>query len=466
MDFSGYQQHTVLLTNLPEHLCDIRSLREVVGICGTSRFATISGSTGLVRMMTATGVSNVIRNFPCAVEGGARAYAVQKNRLLSSYTILGNSGNITRNASAMTVTQDLHQDSEVGGEHRQQQLPHERPMVRKLIDASRRLEERHLQLLATGNESAIESSTGSFAANSNPENQNEKPEEVKTNADVAADDEEGDPLNSPQVLEAVKNFKAALEAREGDFKIKRKRMVDNMLAERTQHHRQRLLTERKQQHDAQYLPIAPVAPPPPPPLPLSVISETDNVNSTAVKDSGRRGVSNLPSWMTSTSENDKLVEEEETLDREEKKQKYESEDSISDNVGHRRRVKLNVEGILSHKRDEKILESKWDQSTVESLSKEELFATPIFWDDQLHTLGTSFAQSLRKWVAEKIVEYLGEEETTLIDFVMDHVCNKRCAPQLILEEMELVLDEAAEDFVIQLWCILLVPSSLFGSNNS
>jgi len=144
-----------------------------------------------------------------------------------------------------------------------------------------------------------------------------------------------------------------------------------------------------------------------------------------------------------------------------RKRKYESDEN--DVVGDHRRLKLDLEGVMSQQPNLAVSSDKWDQSTVESMSKEELFAAPVAWDDKLHSLGTSFAQELRKWVAEKIVEYLGEEEATLIDFVMDQVFNKRCAPQQILDEMEMVLDEAAEDFVIQLWCILLVPSSLLNS---
>ena len=62
---------------------------------------------------------------------------------------------------------------------------------------------------------------------------------------------------------------------------------------------------------------------------------------------------------------------------------------------------------------------------------------------------------LKSWVSNKILEYLGEEETTLIDFVVTKL-KSRCSPKDLLEELEAVLDNDAETFVIRLWEILIV----------
>lgn len=470
------QQHMVLLTHLPEHLRDIKSLREVVGICGTSRFASVNGSTGLVRMMTATGVSNVIKNFPVAVEGGVRAYALQRGRLLCSSSIAatstpaytGGSGNGTLHAVAPPmVTQTTGvQDGVYDEQLQQQQTPQERPMVRKLLDAIRRLEDRNLQPDVPNDDSALEKTAVGITAMDTSPNEQQNGTLVPQSTEKEQYDEDGDPLNSPQVLEAVKKFKAALEARDSEIKEKRMKMIDKLLEDRTQFHRERIQFERRQQEQQSMqtlsYPNNTMLPPPPP-----ITSEAANTaDGLAVIDSGRRGVSNLPSWMTAATAGmeNPLAKEGDELENSEKKRKYESDEN--DVVG-RRRLKLDLEGVISQQPT--VVESSgkiWDQSTVESMPKEELFAAPVAWDDRLHTLGTSFAQELRKWVSKKIVEYLGEEEATLIDFVMDQVFNKRCAPQQILEEMEMVLDEAAEDFVIQLWCILLVPSSLLNSDDN
>jgi|NOAtaT_6_FD_contig_41_6980807_length_1604_multi_10_in_0_out_0_1 hypothetical protein len=473
-----YQQHMVLLTHLPEHLRDVKSLREVVGICGTSRFASVNGSTGLVRMMTATGVSNVIKNFPVAVEGGVRAYALQRGRLLSSssiiaatnstnvHTLTSGSGTLNVEAPLMVTQITREQDGVYDEQLQQQQTPQERPMVRKLLDAIRRLEDRNLQPdVPNGDNVWDKTATETTAVIDMSNNEQQNGTLVPQTTEKELYDEDGDPLNSPQVLEAVKKFKAALEARDIEIKEKRMKMIDKLLEDRTQFHRERIQLERRQQEQqtiqALPYPNETILPPPP-----SMTLESENVKAgggLAVIDSGRRGVSNLPSWMTiaTAGMGKAFVKEGDELENSEKKRKYESDEN--DVVGDHRRLKLDLEGVMSQQPNLAVSSDKWDQSTVESMSKEELFAAPVAWDDKLHSLGTSFAQELRKWVAEKIVEYLGEEEATLIDFVMDQVFNKRCAPQQILDEMEMVLDEAAEDFVIQLWCILLVPSSLLNS---
>ena len=60
---------------------------------------------------------------------------------------------------------------------------------------------------------------------------------------------------------------------------------------------------------------------------------------------------------------------------------------------------------------------------------------------------------------EQIVECLGEEETTLIDFVMNHLTKPSPSPaagtgsttKALLEEMEMVLEEDAATFVVDLY---------------
>jgi len=61
---------------------------------------------------------------------------------------------------------------------------------------------------------------------------------------------------------------------------------------------------------------------------------------------------------------------------------------------------------------------------------------------------------LRPWVAKKIAEYLGEEEPTLIDFVLSCL-DRRARPEEILDELALVLEEDAQVLVVKLWRVLL-----------
>ena len=61
---------------------------------------------------------------------------------------------------------------------------------------------------------------------------------------------------------------------------------------------------------------------------------------------------------------------------------------------------------------------------------------------------------IRPWLAKKIAEYLGEEEPTLVEFVMTKLA-ERLPPAKIEAEMVQVLDDDAEMFVVKLWRLLL-----------
>ena len=58
--------------------------------------------------------------------------------------------------------------------------------------------------------------------------------------------------------------------------------------------------------------------------------------------------------------------------------------------------------------------------------------------------------SLKQFVAMKIKSYLGEEEATLIDFIMQHVTECKTA-ELLVPELEVVLEEDSLLFLQELW---------------
>uniref|UniRef100_A0A8C1ILM2 RNA binding motif protein 25b n=1 Tax=Cyprinus carpio TaxID=7962 RepID=A0A8C1ILM2_CYPCA len=67
---------------------------------------------------------------------------------------------------------------------------------------------------------------------------------------------------------------------------------------------------------------------------------------------------------------------------------------------------------------------------------------------------TLMEKRIRPWINKKIVEYIGEEEATLVDFV----CSKVMAhgtPQGILDDVAMVLDEEAEVFIVKMWRLLI-----------
>jgi RNA-binding protein 25 len=61
---------------------------------------------------------------------------------------------------------------------------------------------------------------------------------------------------------------------------------------------------------------------------------------------------------------------------------------------------------------------------------------------------------MKAWVKKKIIEYLGEEEATLIDYICKKL-NEHTAPDILLELLLLVLEDEASDFVIRMWRMLI-----------
>ncbi|XP_078162933.1 splicing factor PWI domain-containing protein / RNA recognition motif (RRM)-containing protein isoform X2 [Carex rostrata] len=84
-------------------------------------------------------------------------------------------------------------------------------------------------------------------------------------------------------------------------------------------------------------------------------------------------------------------------------------------------------------------------------TKEELFAFEVNWTvydkHEIH-------ERMRPWVSKKITEFLGEEEETLVDYIVsctkDHVQASK-----MLELLQAILDEEAEMFVLKMWRMLI-----------
>ncbi|KAF4366109.1 hypothetical protein F8388_014827 [Cannabis sativa] len=84
-------------------------------------------------------------------------------------------------------------------------------------------------------------------------------------------------------------------------------------------------------------------------------------------------------------------------------------------------------------------------------TKEELFSYEINWAIyEKHALH----ERMRPWISKKITEFLGEEETTLVDYIVsstqDHVEADR-----MLQLLQSILDEEAEMFVLKMWRMLI-----------
>ncbi len=83
--------------------------------------------------------------------------------------------------------------------------------------------------------------------------------------------------------------------------------------------------------------------------------------------------------------------------------------------------------------------------------KNALFEYKVDWDMVDAQL---MEKRIRPWVNKKITEYIGEPEPSLTDFI----CSKVLAgssPKSVLEDVQMVLDEEAEVFVVKMWRLLI-----------
>lgn len=107
--------------------------------------------------------------------------------------------------------------------------------------------------------------------------------------------------------------------------------------------------------------------------------------------------------------------------------------------------------------DEKHMNTEEKRKHIKSLidriptSKEELFN---FNFDRSLVDNALMDKRIRPWINKKIVEYIGEEEPTLVDFICSKVLAGSAA-QSILNDVSMVLDEEAEVFVVKMWRLLI-----------
>jgi len=93
------------------------------------------------------------------------------------------------------------------------------------------------------------------------------------------------------------------------------------------------------------------------------------------------------------------------------------------------------------------------QSLIEKIptDKTALFEYNVDWDLVDNQL---MEKRIRPWVNKKIAEYIGEPEPTLTDFICSKVL-AGSAPKAILDDVQMVLDEEAEVFVVKMWRLLI-----------
>lgn len=84
-------------------------------------------------------------------------------------------------------------------------------------------------------------------------------------------------------------------------------------------------------------------------------------------------------------------------------------------------------------------------------TKDELFSFEINWEtydkNALH-------ERMRPWISKKITEFLGEEEPTLVDYIVSST-QEHVKGTEMLDRLQGILDEEAEMFVLKMWRMLI-----------
>lgn len=88
--------------------------------------------------------------------------------------------------------------------------------------------------------------------------------------------------------------------------------------------------------------------------------------------------------------------------------------------------------------------------------KETLFAWDVKWDALNEN---TIEDSLKPFITNTIVEYLGVQEDDLIDFVVQHIREHK-PPAELVSELEMALDEDAEVFARKVWKLLVTETEM------
>jgi hypothetical protein len=90
---------------------------------------------------------------------------------------------------------------------------------------------------------------------------------------------------------------------------------------------------------------------------------------------------------------------------------------------------------------------------VESIptDRDELFNFTVDWSQMDVPL---MEKRIKPWINRKIIEYIGEEEATLNDFLCTKI-QEKTRPDKILDDVKVILDDEAELFVKKMWRLIV-----------
>lgn len=131
---------------------------------------------------------------------------------------------------------------------------------------------------------------------------------------------------------------------------------------------------------------------------------------------------------------------------------------------HQKKKKL-FEPLLLGKQEEekKAVQIKVAQQILEKIpsDKETLFAMEINWE--LVKEKDIINNRLRPYIEKKIIEYLGETDEDIIEFICEQIEGK-VDPNELIEQLKSVIEEEAEVFISRLWRLLIYEMMLEKAN--
>lgn len=253
-------------------------------------------------------------------------------------------------------------------------------------------------------------------------------------------DEDTDPLNAPDVLAAVAEFRKKVDESTGGYKRKRSEYVKNRLNELKIKAKESIIQKSKSvpAPPTTLLPpplpqgmMPPIGVPPilisgvPPPPPVLLPPALPPVLASHVTELSQA------TFQADEGPVSKKTKYDDTFSRKETVEVVSSEKTLAEI-----RAKNEAEDYAAYLKEAKTY-------TMEQILSNANF---LYVEDQ-------YAPTIRAFVKEQLVEYLGEEEATLVDFIMNYINkdNKERGTNGLLDELEMVLEEDAKKFVVDLF---------------
>ncbi|KAF8930008.1 hypothetical protein BGZ58_008530 [Dissophora ornata] len=110
-------------------------------------------------------------------------------------------------------------------------------------------------------------------------------------------------------------------------------------------------------------------------------------------------------------------------------------------------------GLSQSEKEKKEQEIK---TLIQSIPADEqgLWSWPIQWQYVFEDNERILKEKIQPFASKKVVELLGEEETELTNFVMEHI-RQRKPPQELVDDLRQALEEAADVLVMKIWRMLI-----------